>query len=64
MRQISRQRRRVVVMASSIAAMSGMVPALLRGHTWMLWTWMGLEAAMLVWVIVLMVRLRRDEGCR
>jgi len=29
----------------------------------MRWGWVGLMATLLVWVIVLMARLRRDEGC-
>jgi hypothetical protein len=61
---MSVQRRRVVVMASSLAAMSGIGSVLFRGHVWLGWTWMGVEIAFLVWVIVLLLRLRRDEGCR
>ena len=63
MRQMSVQRRRVVALAGSVAAMSGLGPLLLPRHSWMRWGWMGLMATLLVWVIVLMARLRRDEGC-
>ncbi len=63
MRQISAARRKVVVMASSLASMSGVGPILLKHHHWAQFVWMGLMATLLVWVIVLMVRLRRDEGC-
>jgi hypothetical protein len=63
MRRMSVQRRRVVVLASSVAAMSGVGPLLFARHSWLRWGWMGLMAALLAAVIVLMVRLRRDEGC-
>ncbi len=62
MREMSVQRRRVVVLASSVAAMSGLGTLLFHRHAWLGWTWMGLEGALLAWVVVLMVRLKRDEG--
>jgi uncharacterized membrane protein len=52
-----------VVLASSVAAMSGVGPLLFQRNHWARWVWMGLMAVLLVRVIVLMVRLRRDEGC-
>jgi hypothetical protein len=64
MREMSLKRRRVVGLASSLACMSGVGPVLLRHHPLMEWVWLGLYIALMVWVIVLMVRLRRDEGCR
>jgi hypothetical protein len=67
MRRMSVQRRRVVVMAASVSAMSGMGPLLFEGHTqrqlWMRCAWLGVIAMLLVVVIALMVRLKRDEGC-
>jgi hypothetical protein len=64
MRQISAARRRVVVLAGSLAAMSGTGPLLLRRHPLAGWIWLGLMVTLLVRVIVLMVRLRKDEGCQ
>jgi hypothetical protein len=61
---MSAERRRVVVMASSLAAMSGVGPVLFRGHPRAEWVWLAVYAALMVWVIVKLVRLRRDEGCR
>ncbi len=63
MRQMSVQRRRVVSMAGSVAAMSGLGPLLFRRHPWLGWGWIGLMFTLLVCVVVLMVRLRQDEGC-
>ncbi len=63
MRQMSVQRRRVVTMASSVAAMSGLGPLLVRGHRYLGLAWMLFIAVMLVAVIVQMVKLRREEGC-
>ncbi len=63
MRRLSVQRRRVVALASSVAAMSGVGPLLFARHCWAAWVWMGLMVTLLVWAIVLMTRLRRHEGC-
>jgi hypothetical protein len=57
------QRRRVVVLASSVAAMNGLGATLLSRHLWLGRVWLGLMVTLLVYVIVLMLRLRRDEGC-
>jgi hypothetical protein len=62
MREMSLQRRRVVALAGSIAAMSGAGPLLLRGHRHLGMAWIGFVAVMLVVVIVQMVKLRREEG--
>jgi hypothetical protein len=64
MRPMSLRRRRVVVLASAVAAMSGLGPLLFHRHAWLGWTWIGLEGALLIWVVLLMVRLRRGERCR
>jgi hypothetical protein len=63
MRRMSRQRRKVVVLASATASMSGMGPILLRGHHGWQLVWLALMATLLVTVVVQLVRLRRDEGC-
>ncbi len=63
MRRMSLARRRVVVLASSMAAMSGVGPLLLQGHRTLQWVWIGLMLALLARVVVLMARLRRDEDC-
>jgi hypothetical protein len=64
MRPMSLRRRRVVVLASAVAAMSGLGPLLFHRHAWLGWTWIDLEGALLIWVVLLMVRLRRGERCR
>jgi hypothetical protein len=63
MRRLSVKRRRVVSAAGSVAAFSGIGPLLTRGHPGLELAWIGLMATLLVGVIVLMVRLRQDEGC-
>jgi hypothetical protein len=63
MRRMSWQRRRVVGAASSLACMSGIGPALSRHHPRVEWVWLVVYVLLLIWVIVLMVRLGRDEGC-
>jgi hypothetical protein len=64
MRQMSLQRKRVVVMATSIAALSGTGPLwLLRGHRYLGMGWLVFMAVMLVAVIVQMAKLKREEGC-
>ncbi len=63
MRRLSAARRRVVVLASSMAAMSGVGPLLFQRNNQARWVWLGLMAVLVVRLIVLMVRLRKDEGC-
>jgi hypothetical protein len=63
MRKMSAARRRVVVMAGSLAAMSGVGPLLFQHNRLALGVWAGLMLVLLACVIVLMARLRRDEGC-
>jgi hypothetical protein len=43
--------------------MSGVGPALFRQHPLAMRVWLGSMLAALIWVIVSMARLRRDEGC-
>jgi hypothetical protein len=64
MRKMSAERQRVALLASSLAAMSGVGPVLLRGNPRAEWVWLGVYASLLVWLVVRMVRLRRDEGCK
>jgi len=63
MRRLSEQRRRLAAMAGGLAAMSGTAPLLLQHHSRLRWGWLALMVTLMVWVIVLMVRLRRNEGC-
>ena len=63
MRRMSEKRRKVVAMSGGLAAMSGIGPLVLQRHTWLRWAWMALVVTLMVRVIVLMVRLRRSEGC-
>jgi hypothetical protein len=63
MRQLSAQRKKVVVMAASIAAISGSGPILLRGHHRLELAWLVFMVILIVRLIVLMTRLRRDDGC-
>jgi hypothetical protein len=64
MRAMSAERRKVVGLASSLAAMSGVGPVLLREHRRAEWVWLAVYILLMIWVIVRMVRLRRDEGCK
>ena len=64
MRKMSDERRRVAGLASSLACMAGVGPVLLRNHPRAEWVWLVMYVSLMVWVIVRMVRLRRDEGCR
>jgi hypothetical protein len=63
MRKMSPERRKLAALASSLACMSGVGPVLLRGYPRWEWAWLGLYIPLMIWVIVRMVRLRRDEGC-
>jgi hypothetical protein len=63
MRRMSVQRRRVVSLASSVAALSGVGPLFFPRHLVARWMWLGLMATLLIWVIVLMLRMKRDEEC-
>jgi hypothetical protein len=63
MRKMSLQRRRVVSLAASVAALSGLGPVLFPRHSAARWVWLGLMATLLFWVILLMLRMKRDERC-
>ena len=63
MRAMSPARRRVVGLASSLACMSGVGPSLLRKHPRAEWVWLVVYVSVLIWVIVLMVRMERRQGC-
>ena len=63
MRKMSLQRRRVVLLASSLTCMGGVGPSLSQHHPQLEDLWLGLMATLLIWVIVQMMRLRKDEGC-
>jgi hypothetical protein len=59
MNKLSPQRKKVVVLASAIACMSGM-PVLLNGHPRVIMAWIGLMAVGLVVVIVEFAKLKRQ----
>jgi hypothetical protein len=63
MRKLSPERRKVAGLASSLVCLSGVGPLLLKGHPRMEWVWLAVYVALMIWVIVRMVRLRRHEGC-
>lgn len=63
MRKMSLQRRRLVLLANSVACMGGVGPSLSQHHPQLEGVWLGLTATLLIWVIVQMMRLRKDEGC-
>ena len=64
MRKMSRQRARVVAMAGGVSVMSGLGPLLRQHHPRLQWLWLVFLVLMMIWVIVQMVRLQRDEGCK
>ncbi len=65
MRRLSGRRRRVVMLAGGVSAMSGMGLVIHRYFPtrweWLWWVWMGVVVVLLVWVIVLLVRLNRAD---
>ncbi|MDE1162673.1 MAG: hypothetical protein PW792_12100 [Acidobacteriaceae bacterium] len=60
---MSRQRRLLAAQAGALAAMSGSGPLLLRGHPRAGWLWAAVMLVCAIRLIVLMVRVRRTEGC-
>ncbi|MFC6644958.1 hypothetical protein ACFQBQ_05000 [Granulicella cerasi] len=63
MRKLSEARRRLVVMCSVMASMSGVGPVLMRGHSRALWVWTAVVVAMAIRIMVMAVRVKRTEGC-
>lgn len=63
MRQMRARRRRLVGLASTVAAMSGVGPLLFSHNHLALGVWAGLMLALLAWAVVLMLRPGRDAGC-
>jgi hypothetical protein len=61
MRELTAARKKVVVLAASIAAMSGVVPLLARGHTALMLAWVALMFVGLVFLLVEFVKLQRQE---
>jgi hypothetical protein len=61
MRQISERRRRLVVLCSSVAAMSGLGPVLGRHHPKLELVWIGLMAVGLVFAMTQLAALKREE---
>lgn len=64
MRQLSVERRRIVVMASSVAAMSGVVPLLATRHPRFVALWLGCMAGLLVVAIAHLAKLQKAEGAK
>jgi hypothetical protein len=59
MRELSPQRKRVVVLCASVAAMSGS-SVLLKGHPVLLGAWIGLMVVTLVYAMVELAKLKKD----
>jgi hypothetical protein len=57
MRELSPQRKRVVVLCSSVAAMSG-CSVLLKGHPVLLGAWIALMVVTLVYAMVQLAKLK------
>jgi hypothetical protein len=62
MRRLSQERRQVVALAGSLAAISGTGGTLSRWHPALHWAWLCLYLVLLSVVIVKALRLRRS-GC-
>jgi energy-converting hydrogenase Eha subunit C len=62
MSKLSPQRRRIVVMAGSVACIAGVVPTLLKEHPVLRMVLLAFMVAALVYVVVEVVRLKRSEG--
>jgi hypothetical protein len=60
MSELSPQRKKVVVLASSVACMSGVMPVLARRHPKLAFAWIGLMAVALVYVFVEFAKLKRE----
>jgi len=58
---MTQERRKVVVIAASIAAMSGSVGLLARHHPWLAGVWLGLLFVALVYVMVQLVKIQRSK---
>ena len=61
MSELSPQRKKVVVLASSVACMSGVAPILMHRHPVLEIVWIGLMAVALVFVFVEFAKLKREE---
>jgi hypothetical protein len=62
MKQLSPERRKIVVLASAIAASSGAVLLLQKDHPRLTATWLGLLSVALVYVIVQLVKIKRQKS--
>jgi energy-converting hydrogenase Eha subunit C len=61
MSELSPQRKKVVVLASSVACMSAASPMLVRRHPVLEIVWIGLMAVALVFVFVEFSKLKREN---
>jgi hypothetical protein len=62
MRKLSAERRQIVMLGGSMAAMSGVLMPRLHGHPGAVWLWAGVELAVVVRMFMLMRRVRKN-GC-
>jgi hypothetical protein len=64
-RELSPQRRKVVVLAACIASISGLGPVLFQHHRYLGLVWIALLAVALTYLMVQFVKLRRSgDVCR
>ncbi len=60
-RNLSPERRRIVVLCACVACMSG-GPVLLRGHLVLMFLWLAMMLTVLVTAMVKLARLNKSEG--
>ena len=63
-RQLSAERRRIVVISSSVAAMSGVAAMLSQQHPFVIWIYGGFLIAAFAYVITQLVKIKRAEKLR
>ena len=61
MRALSPQRRKVILMAASVACMSSCGPVLFKRHSQLMMVWIASMAIMLVYTISEFIKLKRSE---
>jgi ABC-type Mn2+/Zn2+ transport system permease subunit len=60
-RQLSPERRKIVIIAASVAALSGVTPVLLKDHPYLRIGMLVCITCALVYVVVAMAKLKRGE---
>ena len=61
MSELSPQRKKVVVLASSISCMSGVVPMLMRTHPKLGFAWLGLMVVALIFAVAEFAKWQRGN---